>query len=243
VEPSEVVDSAGRPSASLSHRVRGKSNQGCVKRVGLAPSTHYGNRVDITPEPIHSWRAGGIQQTPLPMAVDRGPRQGQNGPKRHRLGEGAWTCSQQVTAVGAVHLYNVRPTHAVHRYRSRRWISFGLPRSTYRDTFTRFSKAGHLTTSDRRPHRTNSRKSRGIRLRFFLGRSTERPRDRRSFFPTGPRFLAFLGTCGGCGTESSAVRLGLGGSQALLNSRPIAWGTLGTQSSRGSAAEVAHPVR
>src|SRR5438552_2903598 len=117
------------------------------------------------------------------------------------------------------------------------------PASIYPDTLTRFNTAGHLTTFERRPHRTNSRKSHRIRLGFFAGKSTGRPKGRRSFFPTGPQFLVFLGTRGGCGMESFAVRLSFGGSLAPLNSRPIVWGTSGTQWSRGSAAEATHPVR
>jgi hypothetical protein len=94
--------------------------------------------------------------------------------------------------------------HFVTAY-PRRWISFGPLRSTYRDTYTRFSRAGHLTTFDRRPHRTNWRKLHRIRLGFFRGRWTEKPKGRRFFLPTGRRFLAFLDMCDGCGMENSAV--------------------------------------
>jgi hypothetical protein len=124
----------------------------------LAATADDVNTCDWRPPPIPRipciWRRG--QSTVVEPAesskparrwhLTRGRRHGENGRQRHAACEGAWTCRGQVTAVGAVHPYNVRRTTLTNTTTKTRRQEAGLCASSGRLTST-----GHVR--ERRSHR------------------------------------------------------------------------------------------
>ena len=94
-------------------------------------------------------------------------------------------------------------------------------RAAARHTRRRCGADGRRTTSAARPQRARnwSRSSRTRVLRRN-GRSTARPRDHRSSFPTVQRPRACRGFACGCGMASSAARSGFAGNRERPRCRP-----------------------
>ncbi len=73
-------------------------------------STYARECVHMAPELIGVWRAVRTRKTHVLLALDRWPLRAQDGRARRGACERGRTSCGRVTAVGAVHPYDVRPT-------------------------------------------------------------------------------------------------------------------------------------